>query len=471
MISLVYARSLANGRGLTWGFNETPIEGFTNPLWTLLMTLGELAPVRDVWRPLGVQLAGLVILLFAVGQLASFIRYVRPGQTQVSARWTSAACFAVFPVWYWSLMGLEMSLLCLLSVVLVSTVVRAAERPDDPVRTMCIVGAACPLVRLDTLLPVVMCVGWLMLQKRARRPAMFLLGSSLLAAALYQIFRLTYFGAWLPNTYYLKMTGQPLEDRLARGVGLLLANRSAVMVLLLIVVALAGSLALKRRTPALLLAVCTSMFAYSVWVGGDAWDLEFAGISRFVASVLPMGIAGVLLGSGVDFRARWQRLAGALFALAVASLANGWIGERGLSRVARQVGLAEDPYLVSSHHLVFDETARLQRRFGGHDVLVTTCWAGIPAYFTDFRWVDCLGYTDPEIARLPVNGPADAMHLGVVAGHDKRYPEAVLRKNPDVIYQLDSYGDLSELLVARGYRKTSDVWWVRRGLLRRLKAK
>src|SRR4051812_33138351 len=34
MISMRYARNLAHGHGLVWNVGESPIEGFSNPLWT-----------------------------------------------------------------------------------------------------------------------------------------------------------------------------------------------------------------------------------------------------------------------------------------------------------------------------------------------------------------------------------------------------------------------------------------------------
>ena len=41
MISMRYAANLAHGHGLTWNPGER-VEGFTNPLWTLVMALAAL---------------------------------------------------------------------------------------------------------------------------------------------------------------------------------------------------------------------------------------------------------------------------------------------------------------------------------------------------------------------------------------------------------------------------------------------
>ena len=45
MISMTYARNLAAGHGLVWNAGEPPIEGITNLLWTLYMTLFHLLPI------------------------------------------------------------------------------------------------------------------------------------------------------------------------------------------------------------------------------------------------------------------------------------------------------------------------------------------------------------------------------------------------------------------------------------------
>src|SRR4051812_24123669 len=39
MISMRYARHLADGHGLVWNVGEPPIEGFTNLLWVLWMSV------------------------------------------------------------------------------------------------------------------------------------------------------------------------------------------------------------------------------------------------------------------------------------------------------------------------------------------------------------------------------------------------------------------------------------------------
>ncbi|MDF1535435.1 MAG: hypothetical protein P1S46_02905 [bacterium] len=47
-ISFRYAANLAQGHGLVWNTGEAPIEGFTNFLWVLIMTVPHLAGIDPV---------------------------------------------------------------------------------------------------------------------------------------------------------------------------------------------------------------------------------------------------------------------------------------------------------------------------------------------------------------------------------------------------------------------------------------
>src|SRR5215207_5947157 len=61
MISMRYARNLAEGHGLVWNSGEY-VEGYTNPLMTLLMSLSNLL-FKDVGAVLSVQVAGAGFVL------------------------------------------------------------------------------------------------------------------------------------------------------------------------------------------------------------------------------------------------------------------------------------------------------------------------------------------------------------------------------------------------------------------------
>ena len=63
MVSLRYARHLVQGHGFVWNLGDPPLEGFTNPLWTLVMAAVHLLPLPQIRYTLVLQAIGAAILL------------------------------------------------------------------------------------------------------------------------------------------------------------------------------------------------------------------------------------------------------------------------------------------------------------------------------------------------------------------------------------------------------------------------
>src|SRR6266436_5349701 len=62
MVSMRYARNLAHGFGLVWNPGGDRVEGYTNPLWVLFMSLIHLLPVAPSKTSLLVQAANAAFL-------------------------------------------------------------------------------------------------------------------------------------------------------------------------------------------------------------------------------------------------------------------------------------------------------------------------------------------------------------------------------------------------------------------------
>src|SRR4030095_14589299 len=62
MISMRYARNLADGHGLLWNPGQPAVEGYTNFLWTLWMAALHLLPVTEPKIGLGVMVTGVALL-------------------------------------------------------------------------------------------------------------------------------------------------------------------------------------------------------------------------------------------------------------------------------------------------------------------------------------------------------------------------------------------------------------------------
>jgi hypothetical protein len=293
MISMRYARNLIEGHGLLWNAGQAPVEGYTNFLWTLWMACLHLLPIAESRISLMVMLSGALILvanLLVVRQIAARLAPEAPLVASLSA-WLTAL---YYPLIYWTLRGMEVGLIALT----LSTSVLIAFRLHERFRYQELIALAALmavgiLTRPDVVVPYAVVSGFVLWTARAesrRVVALVLVGAIAGTLAVHTTFRMLYYGAPLPNTYYLKVQGAPLGARLSRGLlGLLFFG----LLHMIVPVALsAGHLIARSRTgrgesaPRLLAAIFGALCAYSVYVGGDVWDsLQYA--NRYVTPAMP----------------------------------------------------------------------------------------------------------------------------------------------------------------------------------------
>ena len=111
MISMRYARHVAGGHGFVWNIGEPPIEGFTNLLWVLWMSVAHLLGMSESKISLFIMLSGVAIML-ATGHVASKI-----ARKLSSAPWVPlvalAATLFCYPLVFWTLRGMEVGALTL----------------------------------------------------------------------------------------------------------------------------------------------------------------------------------------------------------------------------------------------------------------------------------------------------------------------------------------------------------------------
>jgi hypothetical protein len=536
MISMTYARNLCDGLGLNWARQGAPVEGFSHPLWLLPMIAVNAAGLPLALRSLPIQLLSLLLLLANVVLVRTLVlrHFSWPG----ARHWLLAAVLTAFcyPLGYWSLMGMETALQALLTtaaVLLALDIVSAGRRRH--LALWAVLTGAC-LLRLDMAVVAAAVEGFVLAAgglrwrddgaRRDRRE--WLAGATLFAgtAFAYEVFRWSYFHDWLPNTWYLKMTGVPAAVRLLRG-GLSLWHTAVEHAALFAAVA-AGCLTVLRRERRMLLPalVFLASCAYSVYVGGDAWDDDMR-LGRFVAFAMPMVF--VLLGGAVNrilallycpraaggLRAPTANLAleepaafscapasaafpngvpgaaalgtaapgygaaipaatgtpaaappGAVATLAFAPraatlraaadaprrrpvralalganlvlwmiLANGLVLAPRAARNREELALARPPYLVPAHR-IFVEQLLAVRRVAAPDAEMASAVAGIPAFFTDFRMIDLLGYNDRALAHGPaVERYTPANFAQFRPGHTKWDTREVLaERRPDIVF-------------------------------------
>jgi hypothetical protein len=476
MISMRYAYNLAHGLGPVWNAGER-VEGFTNPLWVGFMTLVHLLPLPLAKTSLVVQVSGALLMALT---LYCVRRIVEHFTADLFSMLGAVALTAFYqPLHSWSLLGMEVSLLSLILAAAVWLVLR-----NDGRLTPAALGllAVSTLVRFDMAVPYLVILAVVLFARTDRRLHL-LWGLGLLALFLgaQTAARFAYYGEWLPNTYYLKLEGWPFALRILRGLYALVVfayHTNWVLFLLPL------SLWLFRRDwkTGLLLAVIAGQLAYSVYVGGDAWE-EHGGANRYIAIAMPVFFAAFMLAVEETRRAavgdllntkdtkghkggrtrpqetkiRWpvgsvpwrlrqivvsDRFApgvsrGLVIILFVLSIVNFNLLAGDWKSIERWTFQRRPDYVAGNDHNLELALALQESTHPGASIAVIGAGT-IPYLLPDRYAIDILGKADPVIAHGPVRTPMSIVDVpGMRPGHMKwDYAHTIGELQPDVIVSL-----------------------------------
>ncbi len=186
------------------------VEAFTSPAWLFMLTVGHvLLPLRLEWTAVTLGIACTVAgLSFAIAGAAMLVRDRRPGELLVPAG--AVVLLALMPVWYLATSGLEMGLVFGWEGVCLWVLARWA-RDDGSVPWW---GAATLglgwLIRPELVLFTVVFAAIVLGAGRGRDGwrdrVRFLVALAALPVA-YEVFRMGYYAALLPNTAVAKEAG------------------------------------------------------------------------------------------------------------------------------------------------------------------------------------------------------------------------------------------------------------------------
>jgi len=400
MISMRYARNLAEGSGLVWNVGER-VEGYTNLLWTLFMSLVHLTPLPDSKTSLVVLLANVAIGAATVPLIVRLVRLLDGGA------WVCAATVAAYVLGVDTLVygtnGLEATLFGLFLVFCVCRVLEEARSGSPRVATYLAIGIM-GLVRADAaVLSGLICGASLVLNKDRRTVVYYCLVAFMPILAS-EVFRILYYGELLPNTAYLKTMNW--DGRYAAGwryVSDFARAYTLPGILALVGVGLSG-----LRVRLVLTGVLLFYAAYVAYVGGDAWP-NF----RFFVPIIPVLLALAFVAVQELPTPAPHRLAiGALCLLTVPSFV--WAYSSFLSPIPIESGNAKVGLYLKENT--------------PPDAVVAHSSAGSAFYFSGRRGVDLLGKMDPYIAKQP---PANE---GTVPGHNKfDYAYSLGELQPDYV--------------------------------------
>ncbi len=456
MISMRYARNLARGYGVVWNPGEAPVEGFTNPLWVGFMAFFHLFPIPTSKISLAIQISGAVFLAINLYFVKKVVETLTP-KPLISYLAVGLTAFYM-PLNNWGLQGMEVSLLVLLVTASIWSVLRQGTDAQFSVWPYLLLGFG-TLVRIDMAVPYLAILGYQTLFDSQNRKSHLIWGIGLLAIFLgsQSLARYAYYGEWLPNTYYLKMVGFPLLTRLNRG-RYVLFELVGQMNWVLVLVPFTIWIFRRDQKMALIFLVLLGQLAYSVYVGGDAWEHK-GGSNRYISLAMPLffcifvlaldQLAGKIAPIKQKSGERWHFLVVnlGLAAFVFASLLN--FNYLISMRSIRQMFLTRQPEFIEANK-EYVEIALALEKFTSPEAKIAVVTAGSIPYFTDLPAIDLLGKNDPIIAQQENHIPNDIRDIR--PGHMKwDYPYALGELKPDVVVQLWEAGQAADDLLAQAY--------------------
>lgn len=448
MISMRYAYNLAHGNGLVWNPGER-VEGITNPLWTGIMSLIHLLPIGLNETGLYIQILGASLLtlnLFCVKKL------VEAFSDDLFVMLSAVALTAFYaPLNSFGLLGMEVSLLTLLLTAAVLLAVISENRFNVWVYLLLAVST---LVRFDMAVPYIVIFAVLVWTQRENRKVHLIWGLGLLILFLggQTLARYAYYGEWLPNTYYLKVEGWNTTLRLLRGAYAFIQFayfHNWVLFLLPL------TIFLFRRDwkVTLMFLLLAGQVAYSVYVGGDAWE-NHGGANRYIVIAMPIYFVGFSWAAvewlkrgasslttkdttdqkGKLFEVGWRSLFIILFTFSLLTF-NALLGE--WKSIERWNFTRRPDYVAGNDRNLQIAISLEQVTKPGASIAVVGAGT-IPYLLPDRYAIDILGKADPYIAHQNVRMPMGIPDIpNMRPGHMKwDYAHTIGELKPDVIVSL-----------------------------------
>lgn len=449
-IAFRYARNLADGHGLVFNPGFEAVEGFSSPLWVLLLALFARLGLEPPNAALG--LSALATLVLWAGLLQLTRRTLPAGSSPHWALLPLGLLSLTRSVAVWSSGGLETRFFEALVICTLLALLRELDRerarqtasriPLGGLLLGCLAWTRPEGALLIFTMPLA--VALLGPRDRSRLSA---LGRTFCSALLLLCFlfaaRLWLFGEWLPNTYYAKLDGRSWWSMGLAYLAMFSLEYAAWSWLPL---CLWGALRLGRSSSALqlVLGLCLPLLVYSVAIGGDHFEYRpldlFMPYAYWLLTLgaqqlwhrpslrIPLGAWLLLATLGIwslprasksnypeqyqpGFPGLVQSTAAASFPRAEQGLLYGLPGFAQLARWHRQLLQHTSKHFVGlrmEEHRLFlaqvrEHAGRLRRlvdsgRLPAETHIAIDCVGAIP-YLSDLRVLDRLGLTDAEVAR------------------------------------------------------------------------
>lgn len=418
-ITFRYVKNLSDGQGPVFNPGER-VEGITNFGWMLLLWL--LHAVLSLRIEYAALLLGLGSYLGLVAVTASIERALQPGA------WPFAAVLVAlcYPVTAFASTGLE----TLGAFALVMLGMRVMLHTDSII-SVCIAGilyCAAGIVRMDHLIAWGCGFLWLLVHNRSQirhsplerwQLACYLL--TIVPFIALSLWKFSYYGDWLPNTYYAKSAdswyiSQGLVYSTLFWVGTQLWIAAPALLLWPLV-----SAGRERQFAGVVLLFSALWQLYVLKVGGDFM------VHRFLLPLVPLVLIACVRTLHVIADQHPKMALAGIGLLGATVRGHPLIEDRELVRwdIANETAIYRvtslRPFTIGHHS--FEEGKAFRRLLTHHGVkpMIATSGIGMVGYYSEFPLVDLLGLTDARIARQPVRNRGRP-------GHEKKPPRGYLEE-------------------------------------------
>lgn len=465
MISMNYAKHLADGYGMVWNIGEAPIQGFTNMGWMLFMAVMHLLPVDPSKISLLIMITSIGILILIVLTLYSITLKLFSGSKQAALLAAIITAF-YFPLVFWTLRGMEVGLVTLLVYASVFFAYRLSATPSYKnalILGVLMLGAI--ITRFDSVAQIGLILLYLFFVSLENKQFKI----NLIPVAFYIIgligllsFQYLYFGDMLPNTYYLKVVGVSGLEKIQLGLDVFFdyAIREFSPLLFVVIAGLAYYKELRNKKIFLLLALFFVQVLYSIYVGGDYAEPynkpQVDAANRFITQgMLALFIIfSIVIIKVIEDLAKIKKNTN----LQASSLIVLLLG------VATLIVISSEPWYKSmTGYIPLLQADTWRAKLGVHinkntdeGAIVAVHAAGQIPYYSDRNTIDLLGKSDSYIAKLP---PVTKFR----PGHNKwNYSYSIGKLQPDLI--ADEWGGKFRRYLAKqkNYKKLKNRIWVRK---------
>lgn len=456
MISMRFAKNFASGAGLLWNPGEPPVEGFTNLLWTLYMSIFHLLPIPESKICLAIQLTGIAIQLGTIILIKRIAENIF-GKDKFIVLLPVLLTAFYLPLNSWSLQGMEVGLLGLILAAAALVIQRCLTQGSTALPAFILFWFAI-FVRMDSAVPLLASTIFLTAFDKTQRMKHLLQGGITFATSLglLEAFRYSYYHDWLPNTYYLKVTGYPPLRRIAQGaynVGKFILQSNPWLF------AITAFGVFKNKSDKFTLylaAIVLAQFAYSTYVGGDAWE---GWGNRYITQAMPLFF--LLFTSGINalaqIKLKPQKLEAmpAMIAVLIAVIAlpsfNNVPGLRNLL-------LLEHPIAYEPNENRLELALALKKVVLERGRIAATL-CGILPYFAGHNCIDMLGKCDVVVAKEDMHpleriAPEEISWRWFYPGHMKwDYKHSIGDLAPDVVVELWALPEEAQPYLKDKYQK------------------